>query len=57
MVLNRSTTFEKEDDNYFISYCIAKKCREIDIYNVWGVLMILEESVDLSDGFDISDSQ
>lgn len=57
MVLNRSTTFEKEDDNYFISYCIAKKCRETDIYNVWGVLMILEESVDLSDGFDISDSQ
>lgn len=54
MVLNRSTTFEKEDDNYFISYCIAKKCRETDIYNVWGVL---EESVDLSDGFDISDSQ
>lgn len=34
MVLNRSTTFKKEDDNYFISYCIAKKCREIDIYNV-----------------------
>lgn len=32
MVLNRSTTFEKEDDNYFISYCIAKKCRETDIY-------------------------
>lgn len=36
MVLNRRTctTFEKEDDNYFISYCIAKKCRETDIYNV-----------------------
>lgn len=57
MVLNRSTTFEKEDDNNFISYCIAKKCRETDIYNVWGVLMTLEESVDLSDEFDISDSQ
>lgn len=56
MVLNRSIIFEKEDDNYFISYCIVKKCWEIDIYNVWGVLMILEESVDFLDGFDILDS-